>query len=67
MTKSLYDPLLDRRSKLEALLLVLESLLGSTPIKYIEKLNEASKETIESILSNVGSIANYNDIDNFLQ
>jgi len=70
VTKDLYDPFVEQKSerkgKLNALFLVLKSLLGTMPIEYIEKLNNASKEIIENILDDIKEVKDYQDLDKFL-
>jgi len=67
MTPSLYDPLVAKEAQVQALLIVLKSSLGNAPQKYIEKLNNASKETIENILGETTKITSYDDIEKFLK
>jgi hypothetical protein len=66
MTKTLYDPVVAKTAKIESALKVLNSLFGEIPEEYIEKINNATIETIDNIFVNLGKIKQIKEIEKFL-
>ncbi|MBZ9633429.1 hypothetical protein [Clostridium sp. FP1] len=70
MTKTLYDPVVaeaaTKTAKIESALKVLNSLFGEIPQEYVEKISNATIETIDDIFVNLGKIKEIKEIEKFL-